>query len=157
MIQYQILIRIAWQTVRRITNKILGVKGLGNLNSLLNLDLIFISFSCYIFLYIWTDQKCTQAKDIINNVPICTHVCCNSWWSRKLSLALLPLNSQDLISNSPYCLLYSSCNVSLENLVLDQLIIPWLTFFFFLLLVCLILYWYCKEKFCLGHSWEFKG
>ena len=35
-----------------------------------------------------------------------------------------PFNSQDLISNSPYCLLYSPCNVSLKNLVLDQLIIP---------------------------------
>ena len=28
---------------------------------------------------------------------------------------------QDLISNSPYCLPYSSCDISLENLVLDQL------------------------------------
>ena len=35
-----------------------------------------------------------------------------------------PFNSQDLISNSPYCLPYSSCDVSLEYLVLDQLIIP---------------------------------
>ena len=35
-----------------------------------------------------------------------------------------PFNLQDLISNSPYCLPYSSCDVSLENLVLDQLIIP---------------------------------
>ena len=34
-----------------------------------------------------------------------------------------PFNSQDLISNSPYCLPYSSCDVSLDNLVLDQLII----------------------------------
>ena len=33
----------------------------------------------------------------------------------------LTVNSQDLISNSPYCLSYSSCDVSLENLVLDQL------------------------------------
>ena len=24
-------------------------------------------------------------------------------------------------------------------------------------LVCLILYWYCEEIFCLGHSWELKG
>ena len=24
-------------------------------------------------------------------------------------------------------------------------------------LVCLMLCWYCKEKFCLGHSWEWKG
>ena len=35
-----------------------------------------------------------------------------------------PFNSQDLISNSPYSLLYSFCDVSLENLVLDQLMIP---------------------------------
>ena len=33
------------------------------------------------------------------------------------------LNSQDLIGNSPFCLSYSSCDVSLKNLVLDQLII----------------------------------
>ena len=36
-----------------------------------------------------------------------------------------------MISYSPYCLLYSSCDVSLENLVLDQLIIPKFIFFFF--------------------------
>ena len=24
-------------------------------------------------------------------------------------------------------------------------------------LFCLILYWYCQEKFCLGHSWELTG
>ena len=24
-------------------------------------------------------------------------------------------------------------------------------------LICLILYWYCTEKLCLGHSWELKG
>ena len=35
-----------------------------------------------------------------------------------------PFNSHDLISNSPYCLPYSSYEVSLENLVLDQLVIP---------------------------------
>ena len=35
-----------------------------------------------------------------------------------------PFHSQDLISNSPYCLPYSSCDVSMENLVLDQFIIP---------------------------------
>ena len=47
------------------------------------------------------------------------------------------LNSQGLISNSPYYLPYSSCNVSLENLVLDQLIIP-LLIFFFILIICLL-------------------
>ena len=29
----------------------------------------------------------------------------------------------ELISNSPYCLSYNSCDISLENLWLDQLII----------------------------------
>ena len=32
-----------------------------------------------------------------------------------------------------------------------------LKLFLFPSLVCLILYWYCKEKFCLGHPWELKG
>ena len=42
----------------------------------------------------------------------------------NISLACEPFNSQDLISNSPYYLPHSSCDVSLENLVLDHLIIP---------------------------------
>ena len=43
-------------------------------------------------------------------------------------MTILPFNYQDLIGNSPYCLPYSSCDVSSENLVLDQLIIPKLIF-----------------------------
>ena len=35
-----------------------------------------------------------------------------------------PLTSKFLIGYSPYWLPYSSCDVSLENLVLDQLMIP---------------------------------
>ena len=58
------------------------------------------------------------------------------------------------ISNSPYHLPYNSSDVSLENLVLDQLITPNWYFSVFLFIFCLILYWYCKERFCLGHSWE---
>ena len=33
---------------------------------------------------------------------------------------------------------------------------PNLYFYSFSSLVCLIFFWYCKEKFCLGHSWELK-
>ena len=44
--------------------------------------------------------------------------------------------SQDLYSNSPYCLLYNSCDIGWENLVLDQLIIPRLIFVF-ILIFCL--------------------
>ena len=35
----------------------------------------------------------------------------------------LTLNSKDLINNSPYYMSDSSCDVSLDSLVLDQLII----------------------------------
>ena len=35
-----------------------------------------------------------------------------------------PFHPQDLIRNSPYCLLYNSYDVGMENLVLDQLMIP---------------------------------
>ena len=64
------------------------------------------------------------------------------------------LNSQGLISNSPYYLPYSSCDVSLENLVLDQLIIP-LLIFFFILITCLldIVLMLCGEIL----SWSLKG
>ena len=48
-----------------------------------------------------------------------------------------PFNSQDLVSNSRYCLPYSSCHVSLKNLVLDQLIIPSLVFFV-ILITCVL-------------------
>ena len=100
---------------------------------------------------------------------LCALLSTREYWIKPLRHAW-PFHSQDLISNSPYCLLYSSCGVSSENLVLDQLIIPWLIFFC-ILITCILdhikavtiflifikftilLYWWCKEKFCLGHSW----
>ena len=65
-------------------------------------------------------------------------------WRRYLQIdCKLPRS----FSSSPYCLPCNYYNVRLENLVLDQ----------FSTLICLILYWYCKEKFSLGHTWELKG
>ena len=72
-------------------------------------------------------------------------------------LPLKPFHFQDLISLSPYCLQYNLYGVSLENLNFDQLIISKLMFFFFLFsyhLPAWFLHWYCKEKICLGHSWD---
>ena len=57
----------------------------------------------------------------------------------KVSVANYSIHSVDLISNFPYCLPYISCNVSLENLVLDQLKIP-LLLFFFIVITCLLEY-----------------
>ena len=42
-------------------------------------------------------------------------------------------STPDQIRNSPYCQSYNSYNVNSENLVLDQLIIPKLIFFFILI------------------------
>ena len=57
-------------------------------------------------------------------------------WEEKL---INPLYQyfQDLISNSPYCLPYNPNDVDSENLVLDQLIISKLIFFF-ILITCLL-------------------
>ena len=41
-----------------------------------------------------------------------------------ITICVLTLNSQDFISNSPYCLSYNLCDVILENLGLYQPIIP---------------------------------
>ena len=60
-------------------------------------------------------------------------------------------------SNSLSCLPYNFCDTSLENLVLDQLLIPWWHFSLFSSLVCLSMYRHCKEKFFLGHLCEWKG
>ena len=74
------------------------------------------------------------------------------WW---LSLFVPPtFHSQDLNSNLPHCLPYSSHNVCSENFVLNQLIfLQWTVTFLY---SCGLSAWYCKEKFCLGHSWELK-
>ena len=45
---------------------------------------------------------------------------------KKSKMLWTLFNSQDLISNSFYCQPYSSCDVILENLLLDQLRIPYL-------------------------------
>ena len=66
----------------------------------------------------------------------------------------LTLELPDQICNSSYCQPYNSYNVSSENLVLDQLIIPKLIFVFILITYLFDIAW---KKFCLGHSWEYKG
>ena len=47
----------------------------------------------------------------------------NGWFSKVTELGIQPFNPRDLVSNSPYCLQYSSCDIGFENLVLDQLLI----------------------------------
>ena len=50
----------------------------------------------------------------------------------------------------------NSDDVSLGNLVLNQLIICKLIFFIILITCLLDFVLYCKKKFCCGHSWDIK-
>ena len=99
--------------------------------------------------------------DQICNSPFVTHFKFNfglniiqNWrWQKNCWNMFLNLKSVIHFLISPYCQPCNSYDVSLQNLVLDQLIIPKLIFFFILItLIWLILYRYWKEKFCLGHS-----
>ena len=52
----------------------------------------------------------------------------------SVKLPLYPFHADDLINNSPYYLLYNFNDVSSENLVLDQTMIPQLMFFCILII-----------------------
>ena len=49
---------------------------------------------------------------------------CTSIFRGEGRVGAYTLNSHNLISNSPYCLAYNSYEFSLENLELDQPMIP---------------------------------
>ena len=94
------------------------------------------------FLYLFTRtnnydplQHFRQKGDKINTCDNTAYNTCNVTQIQIRSN--IPFHPQDLISNSPYYLPYSSYDVSSENLLLDQLIIPWLTFFS-ILITCLL-------------------
>ena len=63
-------------------------------------------------------------------VEFCCQVCD---MLRVTGLVLLTLQLPGQFCNSPYCQPYNSYNLSSEYLVLDQLIIPKLIFFFILI------------------------
>ena len=72
---------------------------------------------------------------------------------------LYPSHFQDLASNS----FYTVCHIFLLVLILrnycwtNKYSHSWYSSFFFSQIVCLIMNWYCKEKWCPSHWWEWKG
>ena len=72
----------------------------------------------------------------------------------KKNCTFLPFYLPDRICNSPFCQSYNFYNVSSENLVLDQVIIPKLIFFFILVtyLVDIVVILYGKIL-----SWSLMG
>ena len=65
----------------------------------------------------------SQIDSILINSYNRNHVLYNTVDRNEEKTKCLILNSQDLVSNSPYCLPNDSHYVSLENLVSDQLVI----------------------------------
>ena len=81
-------------------------------------------------------------------------------YSEAWTWVLFPVNP--LTPKISLVILFTVCHTVLVILVwriwywINLYSLNWY-FSLFSSLVCLILYWYCKEKFCLGHSWELKG
>ena len=83
------------------------------------------------------NQSDTTPKPITNWSPTFSRalgglVIFSSYWHSTHELSL-----KVLISNSPYCLLCNSYDLSWVNSVLDQLKLPWLIFFT-ILIICLL-------------------
>ena len=82
----------------------------------------------FMFLMIFTQIPClsllkdTKKTGLLSAVTIA---------AQKTTFQYLTLSLPDKICNSPYHQSYNSYNFSSENLILDQLIIPKLIFFFF--------------------------
>ena len=119
------------------------------------------------FFYAANQQKSIKAKDALSNKAVFYK------FSKLAALSLIQAaavevqlrgyweSSASAISFA-LCNLYIlvSCGMSSEKL--KQVNEPQnckmkRNFYIFSSLVCLILYWYCNEKFCLGHLWELKG
>ena len=90
---------------------------------------------------------CTKANVIITAGKYTVHL-------SILPLTLWPL---DCISNYTCWLPYNLHDVTEEDLVLDQLVIPSLIFFFILITCLLLIVLYCRQKFGLDPSWQLKG
>ena len=118
---------------------------------------------CYLLLRVsprpYLQKYHCQAKDVI--ISYCSRSCLHKplhlKWYSNLPLTYLTLQLPDQICNSPYRQPYNSYNVSSENLVFDQPIIPKLLVFFFHITCMVDIVLCCKKKFCFGHSWELKG
>ena len=101
-----------------------------------------ILFFCLILrlhqeLYFFHSVKFDVFKKVCNTLEGQTQV--DPSTSLLIILPQFQLNPPDRICNSPYCQPNSFYNVNSEDLVLDQLIIPKLIYFFFSTLIWLIL------------------
>ena len=109
---------------------------------------VFVVFrNCNGYDLIGNGTSCRQIPTVIIytrdwqiGLPLCgrpilliTHMIADRIERYKVLLALLTLWLPDQICNSPYFQPYDSSNVSSENLIFDQLLIPKWTFFFILI------------------------
>ena len=118
---------------------------------LLSLPFIFLSFisflfsfNCSSFIYKLPCSESSKLSPVLDLslhplVPLFIKMFFFKWYFK----CCLPFHSQVFISNSPFCLPHSSYDVTVENLILDQLIFPLLIFLsFFFDHLCA---WYCTD------------
>ena len=143
----------------------------------------------YRWLNKWSDKKDTWMFTQVN-VPLRYRITIEylagcSLVAEFFNWKSVTLELQDLISYSPYFLLYNFYDVYLENVEMEQLIIPLLIFLFFpitsrpdmVLLFSLRCWWFAvlwaekktadrqqrrlfvivRKNFSFGYSWEVKG
>ena len=109
------------------------------------LKLVFISFILFSFMFdsgviLWGEiryylllwEKYASETNLFLFLPFKKYLFVSDCICFLFHDFLLTLSFSRSQSNSPYCLLYNLYDVSLENLVLDQLIIPSLICFFIL-------------------------
>ena len=97
----------------------------------------FLSFVCLILLLQYLLLFCYFGLYSIIQIILNNNIFQAVLRRGELLIFLLALKLPDQICHSPYCQPYNSYNVSSENLVLDQLIIPKLIFYF-ILITCLV-------------------
>ena len=101
--------------------------------------------------YCWTinieleEQQLKQGEKIKSHTPNIT--CLKAVLLNTVEYCFLPsscltFNFQDLINNSPYYLLWNNYDFNLENLVVDQIVVPW---FSFLLNCPRLSAWFCVD------------
>ena len=117
---------------------------------LLSLPFIFLSFISFLFSFNCSSfiykLPCSESSKLSPVLDLSLHplvllfikMFFFKWYFKFCS----PFHSQVFTSNSPFCLPHNSYDVTVENLILDQLIVPLLIFLFFSDHLCT---WYCTD------------
>ena len=125
------------------------------------LRLLVCKATCWVLIIIRDDYRPRKFKLKHTSLELCQWCCILSknlrWFLKKKkscrTIVLTPTSN----FNSPYCQQYNSYNVSSENLLLDQLIIPKSIFIFILITYLVDIVLILSGKILSWSPWELKG